>query len=548
MRIDIIDTESGFNAIRENWDQVFMADPHAQHFLSWYWLEDYMLRRKRWFVLALRERPEGSPYVAFMPLRVLTEPDNKTGRYHDTIVMAGNAAADYAGFITLPEYEDHAVAGFCSYLKQQNWTDLKLDYIPGPPERRQAMIQALQGPLVMFRDSTPTNAYNIDNSICPVVTLPDNFDTYLDTSMSSQTRQKLRRFLRKIEGDDEYSITFATKETIKRDLDILFHFWRIRWAPYKGKERTELLIGATRQMLMDCFHRGNLEVPVLWFGERPLGALANIIDRQKLAVLFYITGRDEEWKTPSPGLVLHGYCIRRAIENGLKTYDFLRGNEPYKYFFGPQERQLSCTHFRTRSGENLGDRLHPRSIRFVYEEALRLYKSGARAKANIAFSQVVQAAPDHGGAQFGLAKLMFDRCDFRGAEIAFLSLLASSDDPVMLWLRIGETRLAQSHYNEAAEAFRQVINRAPFHREALYKCAVALIAAGRKVEGAEILDRLQHYHSDDAANLEYAEKARAALARLDISQTATPVPAELIAMTEKPKRSGKRWQAPKILH
>lgn len=301
-----------------------------------------MPRRKRWFILALRERPEGSPYVAFFPLRIVTEPDKKTGRFHDSIVMAGNAAADYTGFITLPDYENHAVAGFCSYIRQQNWTELKLDYLSGPPERHSAMIRALQGPLVMFRDNMPTNPYNINNCICPVVSLPDTFDSYLDSHMSSQTRQKLRRFLRKVEGDDEYRITFATKETIKRDMDILFDFWRIRWAPHKGKERTELLIGATRQMLMDVYIRGDLEVPVLWFGDQPLGALANIIDRQKKSVLFYITGRDENWKTPSPGLVLHGHCIRRAIEQGFKTYDFLRGNEPYKYFFGPEEQSSAA--------------------------------------------------------------------------------------------------------------------------------------------------------------------------------------------------------------
>ncbi|TGU07766.1 hypothetical protein EN799_67610, partial [bacterium M00.F.Ca.ET.156.01.1.1] len=81
------DTDAGFEAVRENWESVFMADPHARHFLSWGWLRDYMPRRRRWFVLALRERSEGSPYVAFFPLRIVSEPDKKTGRFHDSIVI-----------------------------------------------------------------------------------------------------------------------------------------------------------------------------------------------------------------------------------------------------------------------------------------------------------------------------------------------------------------------------------------------------------------------------------------------------------------------------
>jgi len=68
------------------------------------------------------------------------------------------------------------------------------------------------------------------------------------------------------------------------------------------------------------------------------------------------------------------------------------------------------------------------------------------------------------------------------------------------------------------------------------------------VEGAEILDRLQHYHSDDAAHLEYAEKARTALARLDLPKAKVPVRADVITLVAKPKTTGKRWHPPKVLH
>ncbi len=547
MRIDVIDTRAGYDALKDRWDQVFMADPHAQHFLSWVWLRAYLWRRGRWFILALREKPAGSPYVAFFALRVVTQQDQKTGRFYDEIIMAGNFAADYTGFITLPEYEDHAVAGFCTFIKEQRWTHFKMDYLSGPPTRRDAMIQALQGPLVMFRDSTPPALNNINNCVCPVVTLPETFDQYLDTSMSSQTRQKLRRFLRKVEGDDAYRITFATPDTIDRDLDILFDLWRIKWTPYKGKEKTEKLIFATREMLMDSFIDGNLDVPVLWHEDRPLGALANILDRQKKAVLFYITGRDETWTTPSPGLVLHGYCIRRAIEMGFTHYDFLRGNEPYKYMFGPVERPITCTLFRTRSGENLEGKLHPCSIRFVYDEALKLYKRGAKAQSEIAFRQVLETAPEHSGAAFGLANLMFEKGAFKEAEDTYAALSSTVEDPLPVLLRLGETRLAQQNYNGAVRAFQDVAHRAPFHREGLYKCGIAMVAAGRRAEAAAIFEKLQSYHSDDAVHMEYAEKAGNALARLraTASSSETEPSAMLLASEAQPHR---RWVPPKVLH
>lgn len=547
MRIDVIDTGAGYDALRENWDAVYAADPHARHFLSWIWLRAYLKRRGRWLILALREKPEGSPYVAFFPLRVVTLQDKKTGRFYDDLVMAGNSAADYTGFITLPRYEDHAIAGFCAFIKEQRWTHFKMDHLCGPPARREAMIRALQGPLVKFRDSTPPIVNNINNSVCPVLTLPSSFEEYLSTSMRSQSRE-MQKLMRKVESDARYRITQATPETIDRNLTALFDMWRVKWAPSKGAERAEKLIAATREMLMDCFVDGTLEVPVLWYEERPLGAFAHIIDRPKSRILFYITGRDESWLRPSPGLVLHGYCIRRAIEQGFKTYDFLRGDEPYKYVLGGQDEPITCTMFRTRSGDNLQGKLHPLSIGFVYQEALHLYKKGAKTRAEIAFKQVLETVPDHSGAEFNLAKLLFERGNFDDAERAFLTISKKVADPLPALLRLGETRVAQRDYVGAVSAFEDVLSRAPFHHEALYKCGVAMTAAGRHQDAAGIFQRLCGLYSDDTVNMQYSEKARSALLRINASLKPDIAAQASVMLWQKEQEQAPRWSPPRHLH
>ena len=42
----------------------------------------------------------------------------------------------------------------------------------------------------------------------------------------------------------------------------------------------------------------------------------------------------------APGIVLLGHVIRDAIERGVPVFDFLRGEEPYKYSFGPAPHDL----------------------------------------------------------------------------------------------------------------------------------------------------------------------------------------------------------------
>jgi CelD/BcsL family acetyltransferase involved in cellulose biosynthesis len=51
----------------------------------------------------------------------------------------------------------------------------------------------------------------------------------------------------------------------------------------------------------------------------------------------YNSGYDPSFSWYSPGIVLSAYCIRQAIEKGMKGFNFLRGREDYKYHLGGRE-------------------------------------------------------------------------------------------------------------------------------------------------------------------------------------------------------------------
>ena len=42
----------------------------------------------------------------------------------------------------------------------------------------------------------------------------------------------------------------------------------------------------------------------------------------------------------SPGWVLLAYLLKWSNENGIKAFDFLRGDEDYKYRFGSVDRSV----------------------------------------------------------------------------------------------------------------------------------------------------------------------------------------------------------------
>ena len=57
-------------------------------------------------------------------------------------------------------------------------------------------------------------------------------------------------------------------------------------------------------------------------------------------VWVYNSGFDPQYREFSPGWVMLGYLIQHAIESGKKSFDFMRGDEDYKYRFGAAESHV----------------------------------------------------------------------------------------------------------------------------------------------------------------------------------------------------------------
>jgi CelD/BcsL family acetyltransferase involved in cellulose biosynthesis len=54
----------------------------------------------------------------------------------------------------------------------------------------------------------------------------------------------------------------------------------------------------------------------------------------------YNSGLDFSFRELSPGWVLLGYLLQWANEHGRSEFDFMRGDEDYKYKFGGIKRDV----------------------------------------------------------------------------------------------------------------------------------------------------------------------------------------------------------------
>ncbi|MEG3848875.1 GNAT family N-acetyltransferase [Microcoleus sp. herbarium19] len=462
MQIDKIDNFETFKKIRENWDSVYGADSQAQFFLSWIWLSGWLqMVHEPWLILAAKPDTQDSSYVAFFPLKILLT-HREGGGFETEICMAGNSMADYTGLICLPGWEAEIMPAFAAYIQQELvWSTFNVKSILETDTRMSLFLSHFSGDtfeLSQLRIQS-TKVEEPDIYLAPCVSLPDDWEQYLQNCVGVNTRQKIRRFLRQVDSSDEFYITHVNADNLESHIEILLKFWESRWK--KQKEDTfETIMTYNRLILRHCFEHNCLYLSVLWKGNRPLGAIANFVDFQQKSMLFAITGRDQTFKNPPPGLILHADAIRYAIQNGFKVYDFLMGNEEYKYSFGAKDRQIQHIVAKYKNCQNRQQDVG-NILALALQLAVRDHRSHRLAKAEEGYHQILETQSNHPEALYGLGVLMRQKGEYQTAENLLKNLLQVQPNSIKALFSLGNLYQAQDRLSEAIEAYHQVLALQP---------------------------------------------------------------------------------------
>jgi CelD/BcsL family acetyltransferase involved in cellulose biosynthesis len=474
MRVEIIEGKEAIERLRPQWDAIYDADPEAQFFLSWSWLDAY---NAPWaydvFVLAVRPDDDSADYVALMPLRLRTR-ERRNTEFVNELNLAGNYISDYCGFLCRAGFEEQALPALAAKIQQFNWRRLRLEYFRASEHRAELFLRRFSSSTFMTTQVSAVNPDGTDNSICPSVALPDDWDRFLETKVSSNTRQKIRRFLRQVESSDDYRITHATADTLERDIENMLTLWTARWGARKGR-RLPSILSANRLALRKAFAAGTLFMPVLWHGDRAICVLAILVDDRKKTYNFYIGGRDEDFKGPPTGLVLHGYAIRHAIANGITKYDFLRGNEAYKYSFGCEELHLKSLLLTTRDQRNLRGKIEPRGVPVVVARAFELHQANKLEAAERACQQVLEVDPRNARALHLLGTAEAKRGNHLMAVKHLRLLVSLVPNAVASWYALAKSLQARGAWAEAADAYCELISRQPTHPQVYHNLGQVLL-------------------------------------------------------------------------
>lgn len=519
MHIGTIETFEEFHNVRDAWAAVYAADPEANFFLTHQWLDDWLkFSPGVWFVLTVKETEDSPDYLAFLPMRMRVRFEKKIGFFNE-LVFAGSYFSDYTGILCRPEVEQEVIPALAEHIRHKvNWGDFKLDNLMMTERRRKLFLKPfgkrkfVHKPMNYLQKKT-----GIDNAICPMADLPETWDDYL-ALLSSNNRQKIRRLLKKLESSEQFRITIVEGDDQYALIDTLLDYWRIKWASVKG-DRLDDIVHLNRGMLRRSARAGSLFMPVFWDGDRPVAILATLVDECKKALHFLITGRDETFSELPSGYLLHAFSIRHAIANGFRLYDFLRGNEPYKYHFATRQALMSPSEMRTNDGRNLHGGLDPRCLAKMVELANGFDDKGERADAEMAFRQILDTVPDHALTLYRLGRLFARKGDFEAAVPWLTRSVEAEPRGNNAWKWLGRAHQALGELKLALAAWSKVAELQPDDEE-----------AGRIVNELQLVVA-------ESSNITVAKAPAAALPGL----TATPAPPPQIAISDKPFLPGKSF-------
>jgi CelD/BcsL family acetyltransferase involved in cellulose biosynthesis len=173
---------------------------------------------------------------------------------------------------------------------------------------------------------------------CPYLALPPTWED-LTRRLGKKMRSNLgyyERLLFKTFPDAAYSLADAT--TLDAGMTAFFELhqnrWNARWLP--GVLANRRVQAFHREVAARFLDRGWLRLHLLRIGGEIRSALYCFAFGGR--TYYYLGGFAPDLAKYSLGTLLTAQAIREAIREGSTEFDFLRGNEPYKYRWLPDER------------------------------------------------------------------------------------------------------------------------------------------------------------------------------------------------------------------
>lgn len=301
-----------FSDFKEDWNRLLKKDQEGTPFQSWQWLEaysQYYLEGELFILAALKDKKLAGIGVF--------------EKIEDKITFLGGERTDYQDILALDK--EKAWGTFLKFFLDKGIKKFSLHHL----REFSSSIKILEG-----LSSKLSFDFKIEKTgVSPFLKLPSDWEEYLK-SLSHHKRKEIKRKIKKLK--DFKTEKFCFKKDFYQKMQVFFELYRTS-SPEKimDKQKEGFYLKVAENNMAPS---GWPELCFLYFEKKPIAAYFSFIFKNRLYL--YNAGFDKKYQSLSPGTVLLSFMIKEQIKLGREVFDFLQGNERYKYDFGAEEQGL----------------------------------------------------------------------------------------------------------------------------------------------------------------------------------------------------------------
>jgi len=331
MQLDVLRTVSEIDVLSDEWNQLLEQSashvPFLRHeyLLSWW----KTLGGGEWEhgeLCVLATRAHDGALTGIAPLFSTTNRDGKSA----LMFLGSIEISDYLDVIAKPELLPSFVEAILEHLTGPEGGDWKVldlyNFLEDSPTLPSLKESAIKRGLNFSQEQLQP---------APAIQLADTWDDYLAGIIKKQ-RHEIRRKMRRAARNPVPVNWYIVQDKESLDDEIEDFLKLMAYDHHKEGFLTDIMRSQMRASLHTAFRAGWLQLAFLTVGNEKAAAYLNFdYDNQ---IWVYNSGINFNFSDLSPGWVLLGHLIQWAIENGREAFDFMRGDEVFKYRFGGEDK------------------------------------------------------------------------------------------------------------------------------------------------------------------------------------------------------------------
>jgi CelD/BcsL family acetyltransferase involved in cellulose biosynthesis len=316
MKTTILTNTTDFDALSSEWDELLERVVNAPFFMRYLYQRTWWQHLGEGDLALITVRNDEEQLVGLVPLY------DQTGQRELTL-LGHVEVSDYLDLLIDPAHLEATYNAILDCLNDMKWDKIYLCSLPHNSITHTKFAEFVQ--------QRGWRVVVSQQDVCPVISLADSWDGYLAT-IDKKQRHEIRRKIGKINREaSPVQYVVDSEDGLMEAMNDFIDLHQ-KSAPHKEDFWRDELIQFFRSLAQNIAKQGWLKLYFLELdGIRVASMLCFDYDNQ---FLLYNSGYDPAYSNLSVGNVLTSYTIQAAIELGRTRYDFLRGDEIYKFRFG----------------------------------------------------------------------------------------------------------------------------------------------------------------------------------------------------------------------